>query len=465
MKVAIYIRVSTDEQAKEGISLEEQQERLVAYCKANGWKDYTLYIDDGYSAKTTARPEFQRMMGDIRAKRIEIVVTTKIDRLTRRLIDLLSFIEELDKYDCHFKSSTESFDTSTPVGRMVLQLLGVFAEFERERNAERVKDNMVHMAKFMDQRKGKAISRACYGYDIVDKTYVVNPQEAEVVQQMAEMVLQGIGSRRIAASLNERGIPTKSGSQWYDRVIRELLRRETLIGTFVWNKTTTKGKKVVPVPEEQWIRHYDHHEPILSKETFEAVQQAMDARKASGANKHVDNSRYLLSGLLRCGHCGGPMVGRVFTQRPTKTHPSPKVRYAYICNAYAKQGTCFYHYTDRDPLEATVINKIKALTESFDYSAKVVKRKSTEAMQEELEARLENIERRSQRQIEAWEKELITDEDLINAKKRIEKERKEILEALQPIYCNKKIITVNQKSPSRLLEIKKTFSRKLSLNY
>nr|WP_278430663.1 recombinase family protein [Brevibacillus laterosporus] len=121
MKVAIYIRVSTDEQAKEGISLEEQQERLVAYCKANGWKDYTLYIDDGYSAKTTTPPEFQRMMGDIfiRAKRIEIVVTTKIDRLTRRLIDLLSFIEELDKYDCHFKSSTESFDTSTPVGRMV----------------------------------------------------------------------------------------------------------------------------------------------------------------------------------------------------------------------------------------------------------------------------------------------------------------------------------------------------------
>nr|WP_255193643.1 recombinase family protein [Brevibacillus laterosporus] len=205
-----------------------------------------------YSAKTTTPPEFQRMMGDIfiRAKRIEIVVTTKIDRLTRRLIDLLSFIEELDKYDCHFKSSTESFDTSTPVDRMVSQLLGVFAEFERERNAERVKDNVVHMAKFMDQRKGKAISRACYGYDIVDKMYVVNPEEAAVVQEMAEMVLQGIGSRRIAVSLNERGIPTKSGSQWYDRVIRELLRRETLIGTFVWNKTTTKGKKVVPVPEE-----------------------------------------------------------------------------------------------------------------------------------------------------------------------------------------------------------------------
>ncbi|MED1787908.1 zinc ribbon domain-containing protein [Brevibacillus laterosporus] len=159
----------------------------------------------------------------------------------------------------------------------------------------------------------------------------------------------------------------------------------------------------------------------------------MDARKASGANKHVDNSRYLLSELLRCGHCGGPMVGRVFTQRPTKTHPSPKVRYAYICNAYAKQGTCFYHYTDRDPLESTVINKIKALTESFDYSAKVVKRKSTEALQEELEARLENIEKRSQRQIEAWEKELITDEDLVNAKKQIEKRRKETLEALQKL--------------------------------
>lgn len=122
------------------------------------------------------------MMGDIlRAKKVEIVVTTKIDRLTRRLIDLLSFIDEIDKYDCHFKSSTESFDTSTPVGQMVLQLLRVFAEFERERNAERVKDNMVHMAKFMDQRKGKSISRACYGYDIVDKMYVVNPQEAEVV--------------------------------------------------------------------------------------------------------------------------------------------------------------------------------------------------------------------------------------------------------------------------------------------
>jgi site-specific DNA recombinase len=250
---------------------------------------------------------------------------------------------------------------------------------------------------------------------------------------MADMILRGIGSRKIASTLNERGILTKSGKQWHDRVIRELLRRETLIGTFVWNQTATRGKRVISLPEDKWIRHPNHHEPILDEETFYAVQQALDARKTSGANKHVDNDRYLLSGILKCAHCGGPMVGRRWTQRPTKKTPNPKERWGYICSNYTKKGTCFYHWVYRDPIENAVIQQVKAFTLDFEAKPKIVRRKPTTTLRHELMNRLQSIERRYQRQIEAWEKELISDDDLRRARERIEKERQETEDALRKL--------------------------------
>ena len=187
MKIAAYIRVSTEEQASEGNSLTEQHERLEAYCKAMGWSEPTFYEDDGYSGKDLRRPQLTQLLEDI--KEYDILLTTKLDRLSRNLFDILNVIKHLEEHDCNYASATEGFDTSTPAGRLVLHMLGMVAEFERERISERVRDNMMSIARNTD----RVISRPCYGYDIKNGVMEVNVEESLIIKKMAQWTLDGLG--------------------------------------------------------------------------------------------------------------------------------------------------------------------------------------------------------------------------------------------------------------------------------
>ncbi|MGO4147935.1 recombinase family protein, partial [Paenarthrobacter sp. YAF11_1] len=143
----------------------------------------------------------------------------KLDRFSRNLLDLLQTIHFLSGHDCSYVSASESFDTSTAVGRMTLQLLGTFAEFERERTSERVKDNMLSLAKNTD----KALTKPCYGYNIEDGRYVIDEAEAENVQFMFDLAEQGHGHRMIAKFLNEKGVFTKKGKLWDQINVKRLM--------------------------------------------------------------------------------------------------------------------------------------------------------------------------------------------------------------------------------------------------
>ena len=147
MKIAIYIRVSTEDQAREGYSLEVQREYLEAFAKRDGLEVYKVYCDDGVSAYSTRRPALQELLADARAKQFELVIAYKLDRFSRNLKDLLNLVDELSTYGVAFKSATEPFDTSTSAGRLMFQQLGSFAEFERNRIAERVVPGMMRSAK------------------------------------------------------------------------------------------------------------------------------------------------------------------------------------------------------------------------------------------------------------------------------------------------------------------------------
>lgn len=331
MKIAGYIRVSTDEQAEKGNSLFEQQDRLISYCKAMGWPEPTFYEDDGYSAKDLRRPALTRLLDDVKTKGYTLLLTTKLDRLSRRLFDILSVIEYLGKYNCNYASASEPFDTNSPAGRMTLQMLGMIAEFERERISERVRDNMKSIAK----RGDKVISRPCLGYDIKDGAYVINVAEALDVQKMGEWLAQGMGSRDVAKRANAMGIRTKSGKMWTDKTVRDLFRRHTLVGDFVYNRTYRKGTRVFIRPKEEWIIIRDHHPAILDRETFDAIQRQLDSRKSVG--RSIDSSTYLLSGLLKCTHCGHTMTGRA-----DKKYKNKGKYYRYVCGGYMKKGICFF---------------------------------------------------------------------------------------------------------------------------
>lgn len=418
MKAAALVRVSTEEQHQKGNSIPEQEERLEGYFKLMGINDFKIYYDEGYSGKDLNRPGITELLEDVPEKEYTLVVTTKLDRLSRNLFDILNIIKHLEQYDCNYASATEGFDTSTPAGRLVLHMLGMVAEFERERISERVRDNMMSIAR----NTNRVISRPCYGYDIKNGVMEVNVEESIIVKKMAQWTLEGLGSRAIAKRLNEMGIKTKSGGQWHSKIVRELLKRETLVGDFVYNRTYRKGTRTLTRPEEEWIRVEGHHDPILDRETFDKVQQVLDARKQVG--KQINRDRYLLSGLVVCGHCGGKMSGRYYEKkRPHKTYRY----YRYVCESYAKKGMCKFHWVHRDELESLVLDRIKELDQGASAHLKVVKHEKSDRSEiEMIQSRLKKLDQKMQKQIEAYEDDLISAHDLKKARERVEKERKQL---------------------------------------
>jgi site-specific DNA recombinase len=422
-----YPRVSTDEQADKGNSLNEQMERMTAYCKAMGWDEPIFFIEDGFSAKNLNRPKMTLLLKAVKEnKGPGIVLTTKLDRLSRKLVDILNLNDYFNKYGFNYVSATEGFDTSTPAGRLVLQMLGMVAEFERERISERVRDNMVSIAK----NTKKIITRPCYGYNVVDGEMIVNIEESIVIREMASWVIEGKGSREVAKRLNARGVLTKDGNQWHDRVVRQLMQRETLIGTVVYNKTYKEGHKVITRPENEWIVKENNHDPILTIEEHEQIKKMFEGRKTIG--RHVSDDRYLLSGLVICKHCNSKMNGKMnrnFSKRLNREN----VHFQYLCDGYLKKGNCFHHFVRRDEIENLIINRIEQLAVAAPGTLKLVISKKNEPKDEtaQLKAQLEKIDKRMQKQIDAYNDDLIDAHDLKLASAKAKVEREKILSLLE----------------------------------
>ena len=181
MRVAIYVRVSTLEQAKEGYSIKAQLKRLKAYAVSQNWKVAETYIDDGESAKDIDRTDLKRMLEDMKNDKFDIVLVYKLDRLTRSVLDLYKLLETFEKHNIKFKSATEVYDTTNAMGRLFITLVAALAQWERENLAERVKMGMEQKA-----REGKwVINVAPFGYDLVGKDYLkINEDEATVVKEI-----------------------------------------------------------------------------------------------------------------------------------------------------------------------------------------------------------------------------------------------------------------------------------------
>jgi len=421
MRTALYVRVSTEEQAKQGNSLEEQEERGRAYCKAMGWQSPQVFIDDGYSAKDLNRKNLQRLLESV--KDFDVIITTKLDRLSRKLSDILSIVEFFEKHSVAYASVSESFDTSTAAGKLTLQVLGAVAEFERERNRERVQENLRSLA-----RKNRLIGKAAYGYEVVDGEYRINVEESLIVRKIFDWFLnESLGPLAISAKLNQLGIPSKGGKAWTEGRIRDLMKLEALTGTFIYNRKYRKGKSQIKRPSEEWIVVEDHHQPIISKEMFERANQILYARK-TGARKHFSSDSYLLSGLVVCVHCGGKMVGRTVRKNLNQNR---KVYHKYLCEGYNKRGNCFHHFVHRDEIEELVLSNWKRISDADPNEVEYFRAEPVDIVEKDLlKNKLEKIESRWQKQIEAYENELITADDLKKARTRLEKEREELIRSI-----------------------------------
>lgn len=415
-----------------------------------GWDKPVFYEDDGYSAKDLRRPYLTRLLEDIKEKKYDRILTTKSDRLCRNLLDLLKLAEYFDRYECQFVSSSEGFDTSTASGRLALQILGSFAEFERERISERVRDNMISLAK-----THKVITRPCFGYDVIDGHMTVNIEESLIVRKMAQWTIEGHGGREIAKRLNEMAVRSKEGNQWYDKVVRDLLRRETLIGHIIYNRTYKKGTRILTRPENEWVRMEDHHEAILDEETFRTVNDILDSRRTIG--KHSSSERYLLTGLVKCAHCGSGMNGKM--NRFHLKSGTERIIYQYLCDGYLKKAICTHHFIHRDDIEAHIIQKAKKIAIDIKEIKKVAQpRKESQDERNILLNRLKRLDYRIQKQIEAYEDDLITANDLKLATKRIEDTRRELEESLEQLPLKTNVTSIQTKA-KKLVDVFDTDDR------
>ena len=281
--IGLYARVSTQEQAKEGYSIDEQIDRLKKYSEAMGWKEYKLYVDAGYSGGNIFRPELQNIIKDAKEGKLEKIVVYKLDRLSRSQKDTLLLIEDVFlANNCDFVSMSENFDTSTPFGRAMIGILAVFAQLEREQIKERMSMGREARAK---EGKWLGVKNVPIGYRYIDGELVIDKYEAMQIKELFDLYLQGYSSRQIAKEFQNKGYSNIYG-KWYEKRIQTTLSNKLYIGYVGFNQNYYKGL----------------HEPIIDTETFEKAQKMTESRKRSVVPS-AKKSTYL-GGLLFCMNCG-----------------------------------------------------------------------------------------------------------------------------------------------------------------
>lgn len=310
MRVGIYIRVSTDEQAREGFSIEAQRRVLNAWAAIKGAESVVEYVDDGYSAKNLKRPAVQRLIDDCRRRKLDTLIVWRLDRLTRDLRDMLMLMDDVfNQYDVEFVSSTESVDTSTPTGRLFLNILGAFAQNERESNADRVKMVMKELSKGCKHLGG----RPPYGYSVnADGFYEIVPHEADAIRMIFAMKGNGDSYARIITALEASGYKTRSGSPWSKTALYEMLRNEKYTGVYIYGRAAParrdgKRNNHASKPEEEITRIPGGIPAIITYDQWRKVRDMSKEGKVLGGKNHAKNV-YVLSGLVRCGVCGQTMV-------------------------------------------------------------------------------------------------------------------------------------------------------------
>ncbi len=347
-RVAFYTRISTDEDHQK-YSLGAQKDRLEAFCKAQHGDDWRLFkiYRDTESGTHMNRPGLEELLYEAEAQAFDILLVFRVDRLSRKVRELALMVDELTKNGIALKSITEPFDTTNAAGKMMLQMLGVFAEFEHATIVERTKVGMEKKAK-----SGKWVGGVVpYGYQLdPEKGLIVREEEAVIVKKLFKMYAFGReGTHTICRKLNEAGYRKRSGKKWDARVVLNMLRNPLYIGKLRWHEAVYDG----------------HHDPIVTEILFDKIKEIMEERvqDLKGRCWHNGEER-LLTGVIKCARCKTHMVG-VSTKKKKR-----KIPY-YVCNKRWTQHECDQAYIRADHLEPTIIEDIKTIFRDEQFMSRV----------------------------------------------------------------------------------------------
>ena len=289
MRVCLYTRISTDEE-NQPTSLHSQRDRLEAFCKAQEDWRIVAHHEDRATGTKLDRPGLQAALDLARRGRVDLLLVYRVDRLSRKVRQLAQLADELDRLEVVLRSATEPFDTGSPAGRMMLQMLAVFAEFEHATIVDRITAGIERRA-----REGRwPNGRAPFGYRRNEaKELIPDARTAPTVRQIFSLYTQGrLGAASIARRLQaEHARAPPRG--WQPAVVLWILANEAYVGRVHWRDQTFPGL----------------HEPLVDDETFARAQALLKERGEDCSRRRGNQSDFLLSGVLRCGRCRRAYVG------------------------------------------------------------------------------------------------------------------------------------------------------------
>lgn len=297
--VAVYIRVSTEDQAKNGFSLEQQETRLLRLCDYKEYEIFKIYKDEGISAKDTNRPAFKEMLEDMKKGKFKYIVACKLDRVTRSVRDLEELITLLEKHNTFLVCDGDDVNTATANGRFFVRMLTVLSQLEIELTSERTKECLIGAAK-----NGHFVGRAPIDYNKVDKKLVIDDLSSEVIKKIFNLYSKGKSVHSITKVLNEeKALNRKWGTTTLDRI----LSNEIYIGNYVHGKVVRKDEAET---------FEDVCPAIIDKKIFDIAQ----AQKKKNLKHYKRKHTYIFMQTILCPKCGQLMGGCSSTSHTGDTH-------------------------------------------------------------------------------------------------------------------------------------------------
>ena len=388
--VAIYARQSVEK--KDSVSIETQIDEA-----SKGLKSFKVFADKGYSGKDTSRPEFQKMMTDIKNDLIGTVIVYKLDRISRNLLDFHQMYAEMKKHGCEIVSKTESFDTSSPLGKAMMNILAVFAEMERDNIVLRVKDNLSYRIK--SGAWGAGVAPFGFENARIDGMASLRPvpSQLDVVKNIFKMYSgeKSVSIRSIQQTLVHTGTKSAKGYTLGTSSVRKILRcplyavadknlynyYQSKRYDFVNEKKDFDGSSCAYVLGEKEVYLVKGIKGIIPSRTFISVQKRLDENKSFSTSNRSTNKLQELSGLCKCGKCGYSMT---ITASPT-----------LICNGRAKISVCDVSFAGLklSSVQEAVAVEIQKRLSSFDAYRKEKQKEVVRVRKriEKLEQQLANL--------------------------------------------------------------------------
>ena len=390
----IYIRVSTFDQAREGFSLGEQEERLKEFCNFKRYNIYKVYQDAGISAKNDKRPAYQEMIEDVKKGNINVIVALKLDRLTRSVYDIEKLMKFVNDYECDIDCMADESNTTTSNGRMVMRIMTSVSQNEIEKCSERTKFGMAGAIK-----NGHIPNRTGLGFKRENKKLVPDPLTKDIIVRIFDLYLEGKSHQAIANIYNKEKVLGKTN--WYDSTIQKILSNELYKGDYVNGKRTKH-----PTYYENVI------EPIVSKEKWESCQY----QKLRNARHYERTATYLFTNKLKCSKCGNFLGGHATTKTNGKKY------YYYKCN------TCKTYFNEIDiekELKAFMLELAKQDDLINNYYTPFIKSK-LEDKTEDYKKEIKDLDKQLDRIKTAYIKGVVKLEDFDKEIKHIEYQKSDL---------------------------------------